>query len=122
MQDRHLTLVVRKLRQRTPEIFFFCKVTGRRLKPRKAFIVQRNIPPADPGIVQGRVAHTREQVCLYICCPPKVLVFQELQEDLVEHVLRPASFAGDRGGKQQERRAMLAVQLLDLRCSACGPH
>src|SRR5262249_40203499 len=106
---------------RAPEIFFFSKITGRRIKPGKTLIDRGSVPPADPNIIQGGVADACEQVRLHVSGAPQMARFQQLQEHLVERVLGPASLARYRRRKQQERRAMPAIQLLDFG-DVSGPH
>ncbi len=72
------------------------------------------MPIAKFVFVQNRIAHTCEEIGLLVLRPAKVPVLYQLEKNLMDHILGPASFAGHGRGKQDKCRAVLAIQDLDL--------
>src|SRR5438309_1895737 len=101
MEEDHLLLIVGKCPHCTPEATLRCIVLARRIEP-GALAIERDIPLASLEIVQNSIPDTGEEIGFYIHRLQETAVLNQFQEDLMNRILGPTSFARDCSGEEQE--------------------
>jgi hypothetical protein len=113
MQDDHLSLIIRKNEQRTPEVQFRRIIPLRRSEPRR-FVLEGNTTLANLDLVEDGIVHAPEQIRLDIYNLELGSVSEQFQENLMHRILSSAAISRDCDCEEQERRAMVPVYAFDL--------
>jgi hypothetical protein len=83
-----------------------------RAKPRG--LIKRPLAILALTFIENGIAYTTKQVSFLIACSTKVTRFKQLHKYVMNSVLRPAAFSGDRERKQQEGSAVLPIEQLNF--------
>jgi hypothetical protein len=121
VQDDNLALILGETGQCAPQIQFSGVITVGRVELDGPF-VEYDVALLNFRIVQDRVAHGGEQICLHIRDLPQVPAFEHSQENLVNRVLSACAVACDRPGEEQQHPPMLLIEQLNFGVVGASLH